>query len=277
MVLSRYCLVTVSLPCRYCLGTVLVLSRYCLGTVSVLSRYCLSTVALLLRYCRGTVLILSRYCLDTGYCLNTVSVLLRYCLGAVLVLSRYCLDTVAALCRYCLSTVPVLSRYCMDSVSVLPRYYLDTVLVLPWYCLGIVAVLFQCCQGNVLILRGSARYCSFTEILDSWCLLGISWMQTFFWNNYGIVKPVAPISPILFWSWGENHYWEKPISERNVFWHFESCSTSHSSSVNICEKVKTFFTLQELYSGRIYFIQWNSLCLVLVSWYSFQEVDSKSC
>ena len=171
--LQWYCLGIVSLLSHYRVDTVLELSWYCLGTVSVLSRYCLSTVALLLQYCRGTVLILSRYCLDTGYCLNTVSVLLRYCLGAVLVLSRYCLDTVAALCRYCLGTVPVLSRYCMDSVSGLPRYYLDTVLVLPWYCLGIVAVLFQCCQGNVLILRGSARYCSFTEILDSWCLLGI--------------------------------------------------------------------------------------------------------
>ena len=39
-----------------------------------------------------------------------------------------------------------------------------------------------------------ARFWYFTGILDSWCLIGIYWTHTFFWNNYGKVKPIDPLS-----------------------------------------------------------------------------------
>ena len=90
-----------------------------------------------------------------------------------------------------------------------------------------------------MFFRGWARMCSFTGILDFWCFMGISWMHTFFWNNYGIAKPFDPISPILFSSWGGSHCQEKSISERTLFCHLESCSTTLSFSIDICEKVKT--------------------------------------
>ena len=32
-------------------------------------------------------------------------------------------------------------------------------------------------------VRGWARSCYFTRILDSWCFIGISWMDIFSWNN----------------------------------------------------------------------------------------------
>ena len=37
--------------------------------------------------------------------------------------------------------------------------------------------------GCVCIPRGWARSCYFTRILDSWCFIGISWMDKFSWNN----------------------------------------------------------------------------------------------
>ena len=96
---------------------------------------------------------------------------------------------------------------------------------------------------NKIKTRGWARYCCFTGILDSWCFMGIFWMHTFFWNNYGIAEPFDHISPILFWSWGESHCEEKPISERTLFRNIESCFRALSFSIDICEKVKPYLKL----------------------------------
>ena len=60
-----------------------------------------------------------------------------------------------------------------------------------------------------MMIRGWARFCYSSGILDSRCFRGISWMHTFFWINWGIVRPVQPVFLILCWSWTESLQHEK--------------------------------------------------------------------
>ena len=69
--------------------------------------------------------------------------------------------------------------------------------------------------------RGWARFCYSSGILDSRCFRRISWMHTFFWINWGIIRPVQPVFLILCWSWTESLQHEKG----NIW---NKCTSSYS-------------------------------------------------
>ena len=124
--------------------------------------------------------------------------------------------------------------------------------------------------------RGWARSCYFTGILDSWCLNGIYWMLTFFWNIYGKVKPIDPLSPIQFWS-----YWRKSSKGKNDTW--KNCISLswilfHSSFVfnkHMRESENFSLAIKKLFQETINFLKWISPYLVFGSWYFLDLREDK--